>query len=48
MSNLENYMKQQAIFVNKMIALVRIWYSEYGVKRGLRDEKGGRRSCFKY
>ena len=24
MSNLENYMKQQAIFVNKMIALVRI------------------------
>ena len=23
-----------------MIALVRIWYSEYGVKRGLRDEKG--------
>ena len=22
-----------------MIALVRIWYSEYGVKRGLRDEK---------
>ena len=26
--------------MNKMIALVRIWYSEYGVKRGLRDEKG--------
>ena len=23
-----------------MIALVRIWYLEYGVKRGLRDEKG--------
>lgn len=23
-----------------MIALVRIWYSEYGVKRGLQDEKG--------
>lgn len=48
MSNLENYMKQQAIFCEQNDSISKNLYLEYGVKRGLRDEKGGRRSCFKY
>ena len=48
MSNLENYMKQQAIFCERNDSISKNLYSEYGVKRCLRDEKGGRRSCFKY
>ena len=48
MSSLENYMKQQAIFCEQNDSISKNLYSEYGVKRGLRDDKGGRRSCFKY
>ena len=48
MSNLENYMKRQAIFCEQNDSISKNLYSEYGVKRGLRDEKGGRRPCFKY
>ena len=40
MSNLENYMKQQAIFCEQNDSISKNLYSEYGVKRGLRDEKG--------
>ena len=40
MSNLENYMKQQAIFCEQNNSISKNLYSEYGVKRGLRDEKG--------
>ncbi|WP_270608471.1 citrate synthase [Coprococcus sp. LG100-32] len=40
MSNLENYMKQQAIFCEQNDSISKKLYSEYGVKRGLRDEKG--------
>ena len=39
MSNLENYMKQQAIFCEQNDSISKNLYSEYGVKRGLRDEK---------
>lgn len=40
MSNLENYMKRQAIFCEQNDSISKNLYSEYGVKRGLRDEKG--------
>ena len=40
MSSLENYMKQQAIFCEQNDSISKNLYSEYGVKRGLRDEKG--------
>ena len=40
MSNLENYMKQQAIFCEQNDSISKNLYSENGVKRGLRDEKG--------
>lgn len=40
MSKLENYMKQQAIFCEQNDSISKNLYSEYGVKRGLRDEKG--------
>ena len=40
MSNLENYMKQQAIFCEQNDSISKNLYLEYGVKRGLRDEKG--------
>lgn len=40
MSNLENYMKQQAIFCEQNDSISKNLYSEYGVKRGLRDENG--------
>jgi citrate synthase len=40
MSNLENYMKQQAIFCEQNDSISKNLYSEYSVKRGLRDEKG--------
>ena len=40
MRNLENYMKQQAIFCEQNDSISKNLYSEYGVKRGLRDEKG--------
>ena len=40
MSNLENYMKQQAVFCEQNDSISKNLYSEYGVKRGLRDEKG--------
>ena len=40
MSYLENYMKQQAIFCEQNDSISKNLYSEYGVKRGLRDEKG--------
>ena len=40
MSNLENYMKQQAIFCEQNDSISKNLYSEYGVKRGLWDEKG--------
>ena len=40
MSNLENYMKQQAIFCEQNDSISKNLYSEYDVKRGLRDEKG--------
>ena len=40
MSNLENYMKQQAIFCEQNDSISKNLYSEDGVKRGLRDEKG--------
>ena len=40
MSNLENYMKLQAIFCEQNDSISKNLYSEYGVKRGLRDEKG--------
>ena len=40
MSNLGNYMKQQAIFCEQNDSISKNLYSEYGVKRGLRDEKG--------
>lgn len=39
MSNLENYMKQQAIFCEQNDIISKNLYSEYGVKRDLRDEK---------
>jgi hypothetical protein len=39
MSNLENYMKQQAIFCEQNDSISKNLYSEYGVKRGLRDRK---------
>ena len=39
MSNLENYMKRQAIFCEQNDSISKNLYSEYGVKRGLRDEK---------
>ena len=39
MSNLENYMKQQAIFCEQNDSISKNLYSEYGVKRGLREEK---------
>ena len=35
MSNLENYMKQQAIFCEQNDSISKNLYSEYGVKRGL-------------
>ena len=40
MSNLGNYMKRQAIFCEQNDSISKNLYSEYGVKRGLRDEKG--------
>ena len=40
MSTLENYMKQQAVFCEQNDSISKNLYSEYGVKRGLRDEKG--------
>ena len=40
MSNLENYMKQQAIFCEQNDSISKNLYSEYSVKIGLRDEKG--------
>ena len=40
MSNLENYMKQQAIFCEQNDSISKNLYSEYSVKRGLRNEKG--------
>ena len=39
MSNLENYMKRQAIFCEQNDSISKNLYSEYGVKRGLRDER---------
>ena len=36
MSNLENYMKRQAIFCEQNDSISKNLYSEYGVKRGLR------------
>ena len=48
MSNLENYMKQQAIFCEQNDSISKNLVFRVWCKRGLRDEKGGRRSCFKY
>ena len=39
MSNLENYMKQQAIFCEQNDSISKNLYSEYGVKRGYKMKK---------
>ena len=39
MSNLENYMKRQAIFCEQNDSISKNLYSEYGVKRGLHVAK---------
>ena len=39
MSNLENYMKRQAIFCEQNDSISKNLYSEYGVKRGYEMKK---------
>ena len=39
MSNLENYMKQQAIFCEQNDSISKNLYSEYGVKRAYEMKK---------
>ena len=40
MSNLENYMKQQAIFCEQNDSISKNLYSEYGVKEAYEMKKG--------
>ena len=40
MNNMDNYMEQMAVLCENNDSINKNLYSEYGVKRGLRDENG--------